>query len=112
MENSNKSSGIRVSGFLGCLVCISLLFCFTVDRALGQATSTNSISGQVMDQQGATIPGTAIKLIDPSTKTTLTATANDAGRYIFLNIPSGKYAITFSKTGFNVQRVDAVEVEV
>jgi hypothetical protein len=100
--------GTRLAVFF----CTGLLLILSANLALGQATSSSSISGQVTDQQGAVIPGTEIKLIDPSTNTTLSASANEAGRYIFLNVLSGKYAITFSKTGFNVFRVDALEVEV
>jgi hypothetical protein len=95
----------------GLFVCIGLLLCLT-SAAFGQATSSSSISGVVTDQQGAAIPGTEVKLIDPSTTTTLTASANEAGRYIFLNVLSGKYSLTFTKTGFSVYRVDALEVEV
>jgi hypothetical protein len=98
-----------VSGFL---LCVGLLVGLTTGRAFGQATSSSSISGVVKDQQGASIPGTDVKLIDPSTNTTLSASANEAGRYIFLNITSGKYAMTFTKSGFNTFRVDDVEVEV
>jgi hypothetical protein len=105
MEFNNKTARISVSTLLMAMLTLAA-------GLWGQATSSSSVSGLVTDQQGATVPGTEIKLIDPSTKTALTTTANQAGRFIFLNIPSGKYAITFSKTGFNLYRVDAVEVEV
>lgn len=101
-----------VSKVFGFLVCAGLLFSLTAGRALGQATSSSSISGVVTDQQGAAIPGTEVKLIDPSTNATLTASANESGRYIFLNVKSGQYSLTFSKTGFNAYRVEAVSVEV
>ena len=108
----SKSVTGPVSRVIGFLVCVGLLFGLTTGRAFGQATSSSSISGIVKDQQGASIPGTDVKLIDPSTNTTLSASSNEAGRYIFLNVSSGKYAMTFSKSGFNTYRVDDLEVEV
>src|SRR6516225_2001276 len=112
MKFSSRVGGTSVPRLTGIAVCVGLLFSLSANRAFGQATSTSSISGQVTDQQGAAVPGTEIKLIDPATKTAMTATANDAGRYIFLNIPSGTFAITFTKTGFSVFRIDGQVVEV
>lgn len=96
------------SKFVTGLVFVGLL----TGLAFGQATSSSSISGVVKDQQGASIPGTDVSLIDPSTNTTLSASSNEAGRYIFLNVSSGKYAMTFTKSGFNLYRVDALDVQV
>ena len=101
-----------VSRVFGFLLCVGLVVGLTTGKVSAQATSSSSISGVVKDQQGASVPGTDVKLIDPSTNTTLSASANEAGRYIFLNIASGKYAMTFTKNGFNTYRVDALDVEV
>ena len=108
MNSSFRTVTRPVSKVFSFLFCVGLL----AGLAFGQATSSSSISGIVTDQQGAAIPGTDVKLIDPSTNTTLSASANESGRYIFLNVLSGKYALTFTKIGFNVYRVDAIEVEV
>jgi hypothetical protein len=77
-----------------------------------QATSTSSISGQVTDQQGAAIPGTEVKLFDPTTSTSMTTSTNDAGRYIFLNVLSGTYSITFTKLGFSAYKIDGQKAEI
>src|SRR5258708_30187588 len=101
MQLSSRNVSTGVSRLTRVAVCIGLVWSLSANRAFGQATSTSSISGQVTDQQGAAVPGTEIKLIDPATKTAMKATSNDAGRYIFLNIPSGTFAVTFTKTGFS-----------
>jgi hypothetical protein len=100
-----------VSRLLGVALCLGLVYGAS-GLAFGQATSTTSISGQVKDQQSAIIPGVAVKLFDKSTNTTLSASSNDAGRYIFLNVNSGTYTMTFSKDGFTTYRVEALTVEV
>jgi hypothetical protein len=66
----------------------------------------------VTDQQGASIPGVDIKLVDPATNTTLTAVTNAAGRYIVSNVPPTKYNISFSKTGFNARKVEQQDIQV
>ncbi len=113
MQRNACAQGSRAFFYgLGLLVCTGLLFNLTANSVFAQATSSSSISGIVTDQQGAAIPGTDVKLIDPSTKTTLSASSNEQGRFIFLNVLSGKYTLTFTKQGFNVYSVNAIEVEV
>jgi len=77
-----------------------------------QATSSNTVSGTVTDQQQAAIPGAEVRLLDPSTNQALAAKTNDAGRYIFVNVNSGTYGITVSKDGFSTYKVDNVPVEI
>ena len=62
------------------LVSLLAVFCLSVS-ALAQSSASGTVSGQVTDQQGAIIPGVQIKLTDPSTNITLTATTNEAGRF-------------------------------
>ena len=79
--------------------------------ALAQSSS-GTVSGQVTDQQGASMPGVDIKLTDPATNITLTTKTNDAGRFIMVNVNPGTYDITFSKTGFSTRKVDKQAVNV
>jgi hypothetical protein len=70
------------------------------------------VAGQITDQQGAAIDGAEVKLADPGTNSTQTATTNEAGRYIFINISSGSYNVTFSKAGFAKYEVAGQKVEI
>ena len=90
--------------FIGLLLCAPL--------AKSQATSSSTVSGQVTDQQGAAIVGVAIQMTEPTTNTTLTTSSNDVGRYVIVNVPSGTYTITFSKSGFSSYRVTDMVVTV
>ncbi len=94
---------------LGGLVLLSAL---GTKQAWSQSTATGTVSGQVVDAQKAAIAGTEIRLVDNATKQALTTTSNDAGRYIFLNVTPGNYALSFSKAGFSVYQVNSQAVRV
>lgn len=91
------------------LICAALFF---GALAFPQATSTATVSGQVTDQQNAAVPGVDVTMVDPSTNNTLTASTNEAGRYVFVNVVPGTYNLTFSKQGFSTAKVQGQVVEV
>lgn len=78
--------------------------------AWGQATSTNSVSGLVVDQQKAAVPGAEITLTDPTTNQSSVTKSNNDGRYIFINVSSGTYIVTVTKPGFSAVRTDTLQV--
>jgi hypothetical protein len=80
--------------------------------AWSQATSTNTITGQVTDPSNAAIAGAEVKLIDTSTNIVLTSVTNETGRYIFVNVPSGTYNLAFTKSGFSQEKVSGQKAEV
>ena len=94
------------------VVCLGILLSLSATPAWSQATSTSTITGVVTDQQGAVVAGAEVKLIDTATSSAQTTLSNETGRYIFVNIPSGTYTLTFSKTGFAVYKVNATQVSV
>jgi hypothetical protein len=94
------------------IIALAMFLSLATTRGWSQATSTATISGQVMDQLNANVPGAEVKLIDTGTNVAQTTSTNDAGRYIFVNVPSGTYTLTFGKAGFTTQRVTDQKVEV
>ncbi len=94
------------------LSSIRVFIFLVLASALSWAQSAGTVEGQVTDQQGAIVPGATVQLTDTTTNTTLTAETNQAGRYIISNVPPTKYNITFTKTGFNVRKVDQQDVQV
>jgi hypothetical protein len=83
----------------------AFLLCFcTPVRVLGQAASTGTVAGAVIDPTGAAVAGAAVTLIDPATNDSRKTTTNDAGRYLFANVPPATYNVTINKTGFRVTR--------
>jgi hypothetical protein len=80
--------------------------------AVAQVASGGTVTGQVTDQQGATMPGVDIKLTEPTTNLTLTAKTNVDGRFTLVDIRPGTYTITFTKAGFSTRRVAGQAVNV
>src|SRR5215831_4000457 len=80
--------------------------------AWSQATSTATVTGLVTDDQGATVPGADIRLVDVETASALSTQSNDTGRYVIVNVTPGTYVITISKQGFAVYKVSAQKVDV
>lgn len=80
------------------LVCILALACAPL--AFGQAT-TGTISGVVMDQSGATVPGTTVTVRNLDTNATRTSTTEADGRFSFPALPVGRYELTAELAGFS-----------
>src|ERR1051326_5683344 len=76
------------------------------------ASSTATVSGQVTDQQNASVAGAVVRLTDTATNNSLATQTNDAGRFIFVNVPSGTYDITINKQGFSIYKASAQQVQV
>lgn len=63
-------------------------------------TGTSSVSGSVVDAQGAAVAGASIVLSNPDNGFSRTTTTNEGGSYNFTSIPPGRYSITIEKQGF------------
>lgn len=81
------------------MLCCILSF---ATLAVGQTAST-SLRGVVKDPSGALVPGADVNLLNKANGKTLSATANNAGLYVFAQIPPAKYTITVSAAGFGNQ---------
>ncbi len=67
----------------------------------GGASSTGSISGQVVDDSGAVLPGVSIEATSPAQIGTLTTVTNEEGIYRFPSVPPGEYKLQFELAGFS-----------
>jgi hypothetical protein len=91
------------------LCCISLL----VPSALfSQSSSTGTVAGTVTDPSGAAVAAAMVTLTDKSTNIPRTASTNENGRYIFVDVPAGTYDVTVSKQGFRISRLNSQAVDV
>jgi Carboxypeptidase regulatory-like domain len=99
--------------FFGLLVgCIGILPFLSITSARAQSTSTGTVGGQVIDPQSAVVPRADVTLRDVATNTNRKSQTDEAGRYIFVNIPPGVYDISVSKTGFKTAMVEGQKVTV
>lgn len=95
------------------LVCFSLLLVFVCGSAMAQtAVNSGVVRGIVADSSGAVIPGATITLISHATATKVTRISNSAGIFVFSAQPVGSYSMEMKATGFRMQVVDPVDVEV
>jgi len=65
-----------------------------------QTTPTGSITGQVVDAQGAVLPGVTVSVTSPALQGTRTAVTSGNGDYIVPFLPTGDYEVTFELAGF------------
>jgi len=93
--------------FLGA-VAVMLLACAT---AFAQQT-TGVITGRVVDQQGAAVPGVTVTAKSPSTGFTRTETSDAEGVYRLAALPVGIYEVTAELQGFATVSKKDIEVNV
>jgi hypothetical protein len=99
-------SSKRVAVLLAALFC---LFALTPLALFSQAANTGSVAGTVTDPQGGAVVGATVTVTDTATNIPRNSVTNDNGRYVFVDVPPGKYNVTISKTGFrNSKLVDQV----
>lgn len=85
-----------------------LLFVFNFQPAHSQDLDTVRISGRVMDQNGALVPGAEIEATLTKTRLTRKTTSDGEGRYLLIQLEPGNYAIRVSFPGFATQTIDNV----
>lgn len=88
------------------------LLCFSVAGASGQGIVTGSISGTVLDQQGAAVVGAKVtaKNLDTNAETVLTS--NEVGYFSFRNMPVGSYKVSVEAANFATFETKGVVVSV
>jgi hypothetical protein len=80
--------------------------------AIGQSAAAGTITGTVVDPQGAVISGTTITLTEVSTKATRFTISNKTGEYVFTNVPPGSYTATSTIAGFSNSKIENLTVSV
>ena len=88
-----------------------LLFALLASRGAGaQTQNAGTISGNVTDATGATIPGATVTLTSRGEGTVVTAKANGRGEYLFDSVKPGTYIVSVGAPTFATFTADAVEV--
>src|ERR671921_50055 len=76
----------------------------------GGASSTGSISGQVVDDSGGVLPGVTVTATSPAQMGALTAVTNEEGMYRFPSVPPGEYKVQFELAGFGTLVREGIRV--
>src|ERR1700678_3588254 len=79
--------------------------------ALGQGTSA-SLTGQVTDNSGATVPGATLTATNTDTSLAQTVTTNGEGIYLIAPLPPGHYKLTVEVRGFERYVQTGIELSV
>src|SRR5580698_3288865 len=102
---------LRKRSLLGIGVLL-VLFAFVPSALFSQSSSTGTVAGTVTDPSGAAVAAAMVTLTDKSTNIPRTASTNENGRYIFVDVPAGTYDVTVSKQGFRISRLNSQAVDV
>src|SRR5690606_11024594 len=90
------------------VVLALLLFAFSGD-AVAQ-TINGTITGTVVDQQGAAVAGATVTVRNPQTGFERTAVTNSNGIFRVSAVPVGDYVVTATSTGFSSSTNEGVQV--
>ncbi len=112
MKSSQRLSRSVISTRISSLCCLGILLLLCANGAWAQTSTAGTVAGQVTDEQNAAIVGAEVKVVENSTKSMQSAVTNEAGRYIFSQVPPGIYTISISKTGFSAYQVNSQTVDV
>jgi len=91
-------------------VCLLVLFAAGA-RAQTQIT-TGTIQGTVLDANGAAVAGANVEVKNADTNFVRTATTDEEGRFVSLQLPPGRYTVTVTKTGFATLVVEKADLTV
>jgi len=93
---------------------LSIAFLFIMVLAsIGYAQILHgSLTGNVRDQSGASIPGVRVVLLNSETGQTRDTITNENGAYGFATLLPGTYEITLTKEGFKVQKEQRLNVAI
>jgi Carboxypeptidase regulatory-like domain len=106
-----KGSYMRVIKFTFIALVISLGMVLVAPSSWAQI-STGSLSGTVLDQSGAAVPGASVYAVDPATGASESTTTNATGFFKFGLLQVGAYNLTIEKEGFQKKKVDNAQVQV
>ncbi len=93
---------------------LSILFALLIAVSASAFAQTfhGTISGTVVDVQGAVVAGASVQLVNPGTNFVQTSKSSSAGEFLFTELPVGLYELTVTAQGFETYKVDKVAVEV
>jgi hypothetical protein len=89
------------------LIAAALLL---VPAAGAQAQTTGRILGQVVDAQGAALPGATVTVSSPNLQGVQTQVTDSEGNYRFLSLPPGRYTVKVELTSFKAAEQANVDV--
>jgi hypothetical protein len=85
---------------------------FLLASSLSAQVEQANITGTVLDESGAVIPGAAVEVINARTKVRAVTRSNESGSYRIPYLPAGEYELNVEKAGFNRSRTAGINLTV
>lgn len=82
----------------------------TLSLCMEAQTFRGTISGNLQDQSGATVPNATVTATDEGTGVARTTISSSSGDYTFTDLPLGRYTVTTTVMGFSPYKVTGVTV--
>ena len=89
-----------------------MMLTLVVSAAAQTQITTGVIEGVVVDASGAVLPGVDVEVRNIETNFTRTLVTDREGRFVALQLPSGRYTVTFKLSGFATLVQENVQVTV
>ena len=80
-------------------IVLAVIAAMSLAAGAAAQTTTGTISGRVLDVQGAALPGATATAKSPNLQGSRETVTSENGDYILTGLPSGPYTITFSLVG-------------
>ncbi len=94
------------------IVAAALLSVFAIVGAARAQGDRASISGVVVDETGAVLPGVLVEVASPALiEKTRSGISDSSGRYAIIDLRPGTYSVTFTLPGFRAFKRDGILLE-
>src|SRR5713101_5469727 len=100
MERKRMNTRLR---YIAVLFAVTLVLALCIP-SVGQVLK-GSISGSVVDPQGAVVSGAQVKATNTATGIAATSTSDSSGLFRFNLIPAGEYKVEVTARGFQLSPV-------
>jgi hypothetical protein len=87
---------------------LAFLFLCTMPVTLSGQAGLGTINGTVVDHSGAVVPGSKVKIVQVSTKSTREAAANEQGIFNLPSLVPGQYTLNIKAPGFKEETLDNI----
>jgi len=87
-----------------CFVGMWLVITMAAPLDLRAQTTTATLRGKAVDQQGAALTGVTVTARQVDTNTSFTVVSSDVGPYFLPNLPPGRYEVSAELKGFQIER--------
>src|SRR5919199_524307 len=94
------------------LVAIAVSLTLGVLTPASAQTQTGTITGLIVDEQNAVLPGVAVTLTSEALIRPRSTVSNEGGSYTFVALPPGTYQVKFELQGFNAVERAGITVAV